>query len=87
MSRAITYGNNQTDDANRKDTVGFRGKSQKEVLRALHQRSQSLVPALKASTITSRRNHNFSYERSLKGSGNWGLVTLHFFTMVLKELR
>jgi hypothetical protein len=34
MSRAITYGNNQTDDANRKDTVGFRGKSQKEGLEA-----------------------------------------------------
>jgi hypothetical protein len=24
MSKAITYGNNQTDDANKKNTVGFR---------------------------------------------------------------
>jgi hypothetical protein len=34
MSKAITYGNNQTEDANRKNTVGFRGKSQKEGLEA-----------------------------------------------------
>jgi hypothetical protein len=34
MSKAITYGNNQTEDANKKNTVGFRGKSQKEGLEA-----------------------------------------------------
>ncbi len=87
MSKAITYGNTQTDDASKKNTVGFRGKSQKEGLKALHETSQSLVPALKAATITLRRNHNVAHERSLKGSGNWGLVTVHFFTMVLKEFR
>jgi hypothetical protein len=63
----------------KRNLVGFRGNSEKEGKKALHQRSQSLVPALKGATITSRRNHNVAHERSLKGFWKLGFSNRAFF--------
>jgi hypothetical protein len=71
----------------KRNPVGFRGRREKKGYKAARQSSQARVPALEAATITSRRKHNVSHERSVKGSVTWGLVTVHFFRMVFKELR